>query len=698
MQGPYRRLRKYRSEIRLLELDPADELDHPLSGTLRHVELQGANFSALSYVWGDPKNDKSEILIKYEGGVRATFAATLRGGSVPSEHVHEIGSSLARALRHLRQKEHTVIIWVDFLCINQQDEKEKNWQVPLMKSIYVEAKEVHAWLGPRYNENPGTVQSVVSAFKVAQTIWDLSSKIPCSSNIASEMDWLPSCIQVAERNPSDDPRQLVWKDFATALRHAVTSNPTLMSQIESVISLSQNDYFARMWILQETGRARKLIFHFGLKQVSHRPILLALAVINSLRDPKAEPQNQRVYARLNTRFLGCLLARSSCMQKISLRDVLVAAYLNPTSSYQATDPKDLIYARLGLADNPHAIKVDYKLSVAKVFVAASRYLLLEGFLDILTNFRPYLHQRKTFDDKVPSWAYDWSSMSPDVFPGYNASQGTSQQVSISGCAGKRRIQILRMMGTNIGHVAHVNERFSAVVEAAGLHKGTVALASLRAVSEEMTVEKREILIHNIQVTYLQLGATISPEDIDELFKYRSLPFASFWCWWVLWVACLVETIEDAEQLQSDSSVTMNAAELLFRTQARAIERSGDISHIGTKTGLMSLINYQRWSSILGGTSSQGSSGDDFVVQMAELLFRSAWGMRLAVLDSGRFGYVPEDTMPQDKIVIFHGVKTPLVIRQSKANMYRIVGPAHICGVMSGELFAYAPSVEVYKLI
>ncbi|KAF2034879.1 hypothetical protein EK21DRAFT_55691, partial [Setomelanomma holmii] len=114
----YRPLRETHEEIRLLDLQPAARLDDPLRGTLRHAKLHDA-YCALSYVWGQHVGDKSNIAI----------------------------NSLAAALRHLRQKYGRITIWTDALCIDQMNKDEKSWQVPLMKSIYSEAKEVHAWLG-----------------------------------------------------------------------------------------------------------------------------------------------------------------------------------------------------------------------------------------------------------------------------------------------------------------------------------------------------------------------------------------------------------------------------------------------------------------------------------------------------------------------------------------------------------------------
>jgi len=41
-----------------------------------------------------------------------------------------------------------VTIWVDSICINQDDEQERETQVSLMQEIYGSASLVYVWLGP----------------------------------------------------------------------------------------------------------------------------------------------------------------------------------------------------------------------------------------------------------------------------------------------------------------------------------------------------------------------------------------------------------------------------------------------------------------------------------------------------------------------------------------------------------------------
>lgn len=94
--------------IRLFTLFPSTgELDDHLVGTLSEVSLEASiEYDALSYVWGDA-SVRSSIAIN---GI--SFEAT---------------TNLISALKHLRPPPVAGprVFWIDVICINQQDEKEK---------------------------------------------------------------------------------------------------------------------------------------------------------------------------------------------------------------------------------------------------------------------------------------------------------------------------------------------------------------------------------------------------------------------------------------------------------------------------------------------------------------------------------------------------------------------------------------------
>src|SRR5271169_1833250 len=58
-----------------------------------------------------------------------------------------IGSNLAAALRKLRDRQQERVLWPDAICINQNNWTEKGRQVPIMRDIYANARQVIVWLG-----------------------------------------------------------------------------------------------------------------------------------------------------------------------------------------------------------------------------------------------------------------------------------------------------------------------------------------------------------------------------------------------------------------------------------------------------------------------------------------------------------------------------------------------------------------------
>ncbi|KAF2204775.1 hypothetical protein GQ43DRAFT_355906, partial [Delitschia confertaspora ATCC 74209] len=86
-------------------------------------------YEALSYVWGhaNPSTERSIVC-----------------NGIPDIRV---GQNLHDALTRLRKRNRKRFIWVDKLCINQQDEVERGQQVRQMGNIYRTASRVVVWLG-----------------------------------------------------------------------------------------------------------------------------------------------------------------------------------------------------------------------------------------------------------------------------------------------------------------------------------------------------------------------------------------------------------------------------------------------------------------------------------------------------------------------------------------------------------------------
>ncbi|KAI1120293.1 heterokaryon incompatibility protein-domain-containing protein [Nemania abortiva] len=69
---------------------------------------------------------------------------------IPGASPLAVRRNLVEALRYLRSSGTSRTMWIDAICINQNDIPEKNIQVPRMGSIYRLARRVVAWLGTEF--------------------------------------------------------------------------------------------------------------------------------------------------------------------------------------------------------------------------------------------------------------------------------------------------------------------------------------------------------------------------------------------------------------------------------------------------------------------------------------------------------------------------------------------------------------------
>jgi hypothetical protein len=104
------------------------------------------SFTALSYVWGPPDVPEPGQAVDPSQATKTTHICRLALKTV------------SQTLGGLKG------IFVDAICINQEDESEKRSQIALMGEIYSMATTVHIWLGPG---NPNTEQAIELFFRSA---------------------------------------------------------------------------------------------------------------------------------------------------------------------------------------------------------------------------------------------------------------------------------------------------------------------------------------------------------------------------------------------------------------------------------------------------------------------------------------------------------------------------------------------------
>lgn len=131
-------------EIRLMTLQPGQK-DDLIRFSLVHTTLVAARntFTALSYTWGDSSN-------------KQLFECNDAGERFLMTHNCE------RAIRRIRSTHSTVNLWIDAICINQEDLIERESQVEKMGSIYAAAAEVVVYLGEEEHDSKQAMDFLAS--------------------------------------------------------------------------------------------------------------------------------------------------------------------------------------------------------------------------------------------------------------------------------------------------------------------------------------------------------------------------------------------------------------------------------------------------------------------------------------------------------------------------------------------------------
>ena len=356
-----------RKEIRRLVLQPLSTGTDLRCSTETISLLDQPEYEALSYVWGDASVQR---VILFDG---MPFPVT---------------ANLAIALHHLRLPNTARRIWVDALCINQSNTTERNEQVILMGEIYAKANPVLIWLGEASEESDEAFALMSTITQGTEVTEEMSHKMFAFYMQLVEREWFTRLWTVQELAlASHDP--LVgcgnkWKTWSALLGVWQTVALTEFSKMGMVIFEEGDDNEGRGGAISGT-----------------RPTGTKIDLLNNLRTAVASKGGEE------------------------LRDLL----LN-TSSSKATEPRDRIYALLGMMrkENRECFTVDYGRPLGMVFAEAISYTFHKGNGPFLLSGMQLAGT--SYQDTYPSWVPTFGSnslLSPTRFhpPGVGASGGGS---------------------------------------------------------------------------------------------------------------------------------------------------------------------------------------------------------------------------------------------------------------------------------
>jgi hypothetical protein len=364
-------------QFRLVDLLPGEK-NSVIRCTLRSKYLLSTTldqYTALSYEWGDLTAPKTQVKLEGED-----FAVT---------------QNLGLALQCLRCTKKTQTFWIDAICINQDDKKERNHQVKLMGFIYRKASSVLVWLGKGNME-------IQAAFSFLKEIWDRKFRRFAQEGIhfvnhLSKVyqktiipDGRSQRVQFMSLNDTDSAkRQTIryWLNFHRILEGIAShgkNDPSFKTAWEGLALLTSRSYWTRIWIVQEYLLAHNVVIHCGPDAIDGTIVDTILSHLAAPKDEKladlpsyfSEPLG-RIRASPGTRICA------SRLQQKSKRPTLLEL-LNACKDSKCSEPRDRIYAILGLASDVQegSIVIDYDRSIFKV------QMDVLWFLTCKQNFRP----------------------------------------------------------------------------------------------------------------------------------------------------------------------------------------------------------------------------------------------------------------------------------------------------------------------
>ncbi|CAO2655563.1 Nn.00g043660.m01.CDS01 [Neocucurbitaria sp. VM-36] len=133
----YKPLDSSKRSIRLLEILPGRDFE-PIKGTLSSYDLDDTpQYIALSYMWNQGSQEK---YIDCQG-------TKIRVGENLWHFLHQYRHKTSIQQYHERNPASSLRLWIDAVCINQEQNSERSHQVSLMRDIYTGAESVIVWLG-----------------------------------------------------------------------------------------------------------------------------------------------------------------------------------------------------------------------------------------------------------------------------------------------------------------------------------------------------------------------------------------------------------------------------------------------------------------------------------------------------------------------------------------------------------------------
>jgi hypothetical protein len=346
----------YSSGIRATEDQDATKSRVPAPECYRFL---WGDYAALSYVWGDENTTRKIIVNRQETQVTRNLEVALR--ALRGNPVFQAGYKL----------------WVDALCINQTDYKERDQQIGKMQNIYGNAWAVIAWLGEEEDESDqaiGLLEALSSAGRKG-CAHELEAKLTLDPEYLGNGSWL--ALHELMNRP-------YWTRLWIIQEIVLGSSGVIIRCGDSLIDwktfcsgirvLSKHLWIAKDWLLEREMALRKIPGERAWLTTSLHLVDKDLRVLSHYEE---EGGGRLGFGRL----------------------------LEVANSASSRNIRDKVYGLVGMMDPVIAERLapDYRMDPSGVFASVAKaFILTYGNLEPLRESNPW------GKNNTPSWAADWT--------------------------------------------------------------------------------------------------------------------------------------------------------------------------------------------------------------------------------------------------------------------------------------------------
>ncbi|KAK5947079.1 hypothetical protein PMZ80_001225 [Knufia obscura] len=692
----YQPLDSSKQEIRLLKLNETEALGHYNHLTTRTFSVNDApSYHCLSYVWGDPDRF---IPLNCDG----------KYIMVTQNLYHGISLSFSRYPE--------IYLWADGLCINQDDLEERAQQVRLMGRIYSGCSRVLAI--PGHHKYQHVAQNEVTVDDESSVPSSPSTPTP-DEEILLEVVSAPTAqhLDMTTVRPAISLMNLLTRAWTTRVDDGAISagkwemygipDPKLeegRSIWSNTFSFWEEDWLWRKWVLPECVLSHKVIIFYGEYVVSLDALMEFWDAAHRHMPPKALRHGHmadvfnRILHTTPATTISTLRSRRSGRQsgggeetqnlttvpahaegRQVATDLLTLLALSRNNF--VTDPRDKIYAMLGLAtdDVARSIPQSYHESntTMKTFSDAARSFIADGRGYELLEHAGVHHKIPG----LPSWVPDWTHQSRSKLkthlyqcttssgPSISLSKSDPNKVTVRGAAPKRIIA-----------VGPAWRYYSSGDDELDIH--SQPFMPMKTKSDDI-MKLPPFSDEDARCFILQMATNLADaakckdvygEDLNQAIA-RTL------CADISW---------SGERL-SDSPAALEAFQKAFHAFQTFYAQGPEPDQLPLEPGSkLRVHNSGIFDWILECSEEEA---DRFMCELwpfAMALQEAQRGRRFAILKNGSLATVPWDAEVDDLVMLIEGARVPFVVKaQDKAHKqddpmsFELIGDCYVHGLMDG---------------